>query len=104
MEDWNHSDSDQDNQDAQEGIDTGPAPAPRIQFGSWTVKTTQGDKKEDQGTSMVSHSYYKPINGYFPTFSSLLGCTTPSDHSDRQSDRRTPQGARDRLAETVNKV
>ena len=52
---------------------------------------------------MVSHSYYKPINGYFPTFSSLLGCTTPSDHSDRHSDRRAPQCVRDRQAETVNK-
>ena len=102
MEDWNHTDTDQEN---PEGMDTGPAPAPppRIQFGSWTAKPTTSDKKEDQGTSMVSHSYYKPINGYFPTFSSLLGCTTPSDHTDHHSDRRAPQCARDRPVENVNK-
>ena len=103
MEDWNKEA--QENQEDQQKMDIGPAPPPRVHFGNWAPKAPTGESQENQGPTMVSKSYYKPINGLFPSSTSLLGCTPSSTgHSDRQHDRRAPQGARGRPVDRVNKV
>ena len=67
MEDWNQEDQEsQEDRQSQDKMDTGPAPPPRIHFGSWAPKAPiREEKQEDQGPSMVSQSHCKSINGHF---------------------------------------
>ena len=103
MEDWNLQDPHQEDQENQgQQMDTAPAPPPRIEFGSWEAKPpTEKEKEENNGPSMVSQSYYKPIIGQFPSISSLWGCTERSEHD---ITRRAPQGARGSSNLNVNKA
>ena len=103
MEDWNLQDPHQEDQENQgQQMDTAPAPPPRIEFGSWEAKPpTEKEKEENNGPSMVSQSYYKPIIGQFPSISSLWGRTERSEHD---ITRRAPQGARGSSNLNVNKA
>ena len=103
MEDWNLQDPHQEDQENQgQQMDTAPAPPPRIEFGSWEAKPPiEKEKEENNGPSMVSQSYYKPIIGQFPSISSLWGRTERSEHD---ITRRAPQGARGSSNLNVNKA
>ena len=78
MEDWNQEDQEsQEDRQSQDKMDTGPAPPPRIHFGSWAPKAPiREEKQEDQGPCPVELQtgthHWEDYNLKKHAFSSLI--------------------------------